>query len=171
MQRIAVDMDGVLADVTEQYFRYHEKDFGKRKSPEEIAGIRELDAFPNVQNYLFTKGFFRTAPRVKDSREILAELNKQYEIFVVSAAMEFPQSLSEKQEWLDEHFPFITWHQIVFCGLKSIIEADVMIDDHFKNLDLFKGTTLLFTQPHNVLANEGRHKRVHSWKEIAAILL
>jgi 5'(3')-deoxyribonucleotidase len=101
----------------------------------------------------------------------LTELNKNYELFIVSAAMEFPQSLPEKLEWLNEHFSFLTWQQIVFCGSKEIVDADIMIDDHFKNLDLFKGTSLLFTQPHNQLKNDSRHKRVDSWKEIASILL
>ncbi len=171
MQRIAVDMDGVIADITEQFFLYDEKDFGKRKLLEEVMGIKELEAFPHSRKYVYRKGFFRTAPVVKDSREIVSELNKLYEVFIVSAATEFPQSLSEKQEWLNEHFPFIQWQQIVFCGLKTIIDADIMIDDHFKNLDHFTGSTLLFSQPHNLHQNEGRHKRVHSWKEIASHLL
>jgi 5'-nucleotidase len=46
-----------------------------------------------------------------------------------------------------------------------------MIDDHFKNLDYFTGETLLFTQPHNQLANPGRHRRVDTWDEIGEILL
>jgi 5'(3')-deoxyribonucleotidase len=108
---------------------------------------------------------------VKDCKEILAELNKNYDLFIVSAAMEFPQSLPEKLEWMKEHFNFITWQQLVFCGSKEIIDADIMIDDHFKNLDLFKGTTILFSQPHNELKNAGRHKRADSWKQIAELLL
>ncbi|HEV8283216.1 MAG TPA: 5'(3')-deoxyribonucleotidase [Chitinophagaceae bacterium] len=171
MERIAIDMDGVLADVVEQFFLYDEKDFGKRKTIEEIIGRPESISFPKCREYVYTKGFFRYAPVMKESREILSELNKRYEIFIVSAAMEFPQSLSEKHEWLNEHFPFITWQQIVFCGSKTIVEADMMIDDHFKNLDHFKGATFLFSQPHNLLQNAGRHKRVHSWNEIADLLL
>jgi len=171
MERLAVDMDGVLADVYEQFFLYDEKDFGKRKPLEDVVGVEERKAFPHINEYVHSKGFFRTAPVVKDSIEVLTELNKKYELFIVSAAMEFPQSLPEKLEWLNEHFSFLTWQQIVFCGSKKIIDADIMIDDHFKNLDHFKGTSLLFTQPHNQLKNDGRHKRVGSWKEIASILL
>ena len=171
MERLAVDMDGVLADVYEQFFRYDEKDFGKRRPIEDVIGIEERKAFSHINEYVHAKGFFRTAPIVKDSVEVLAELNKNYELFIVSAAMEFPQSLPEKLEWLNEHFSFLSWQQIVFCGSKKIVDADIMIDDHFKNLDLFKGTSLLFTQPHNQLKNVGRHKRVDSWKEIASILL
>jgi 5'(3')-deoxyribonucleotidase len=46
-----------------------------------------------------------------------------------------------------------------------------MIDDHFKNLDGFKNTTILFTQSHNISMDAGRHKRVSSWEEIAGLLL
>ena len=171
MERLAVDMDGVLADVYEQFFGYDEKDFGKRRPIEDVIGVEERKAFPHINEYVYAKGFFRTAPVVKDSVEVLTALNKTYELFIVSAAMEFPQSLPEKLEWLNEHFNFLSWQQIVFCGSKKVIDADIMIDDHFKNLDLFKGTSLLFTQPHNQLKNVGRHKRVDSWKEIASILL
>jgi len=171
MERIAVDMDGVIADVIEQMFRYDEKDFGRRKTWEEAIGKMESEVFPNVRKYVFSKGFFRMAPVIEGSREIVYELSKRYEVFIVSAATEFPQSISEKQEWLHEHFPFINWQQMVFCGSKTIIEADIMIDDHFKNLDHFKKNTILFSQPHNLLKDAGRHKRANSWKEIGEMLL
>lgn len=171
MNRLAVDMDGVMADVYEQFFRWDEKDFGKRRPAEEVIGIEERKAFPYINEYVYAKGFFRTAPVVKNCFDILKKLNDQYEVFIVSAAMEFPQSLPEKLEWLHEHFPFLTWQQLVFCGSKKIIDADIMIDDHFKNLDLFTGTTILYTQPHNQLKDTGRHQRADSWLDIASILL
>ncbi len=172
MQRIAIDMDGVLADVYHQFFEMDEKDFGQRRPMEEVAGKPEREGFPNILHYVYTQGFFRTAPVMEGSRQIVEELNKKYDLYIVSAATEFPQSLPEKQAWLNEHFPFITWQQMVFCGSKQIIQADIMVDDHFRNLDHFKGkTSLLYTQPHNVQANQGRHKRVNNWKEIAEILL
>jgi len=172
MQRIAVDMDGVLSDTVEQFTIWEERETGKRKSMEEIIGKPEFRAFPNSRKYVFTPGFFRTAPVIKDSQEILKRLHEKYEVFIVSAATEFPQSLTEKQAWLNEFFPFITWQRMIFCGSKEIVQADIMIDDHFKNLDFFKGQTrLLFTQPHNAHADHGRHKRVNSWPEIAKLLL
>jgi len=171
MERIAIDMDGVLADVAEQFLRYDERDFGKRKTLEEIAGFEERKAFPRCREYVYSNGFFRTVPVMEHSQEILKQLNDEYEVFIVSAATEFPQSLPEKLEWLNEHFPFIQWQQIVFCGIKTIVNADMMIDDHFKNLDHFEGTTFLYSQPHNLHRSDGRHKRVHSWPEIASILL
>jgi 5'-nucleotidase len=171
MKRIAIDMDGVMADVAELFLDYHEKDFGYRKSVEEINGLSEREAFPKAKEYVHSKGFFRNAPVMEGSREVIERLQQQYEIFIVSAATEFPHSLLEKQEWLNEHFPFIRWQQMVFCGLKTIITADIMIDDRFRNLDPFKGDTYLFSQHHNLLKDPGRHQRVHSWAEIGRILL
>lgn len=172
MKRIAVDMDGVLSDTVEQFINWEERETGRRKSMDEIVGKPEIEAFPNSRKYVFTPGFFRTATVVKDSQEILLGLYNKYEVYIVSAATEFPQSLAEKMEWLNEFFPFIPWQRIVLCGSKEIVRADIMIDDHFKNLDHFKGeTSILFTQPHNVFADNGPHKRVRDWLEIANILL
>ncbi|MGZ8557005.1 MAG: 5' nucleotidase, NT5C type [Chitinophagaceae bacterium] len=172
MQRIAVDMDGVLSDTVEQFISWEEKETGIRKTVEDVTGIPEWKAFPNSEKYLHTANFFRTAGVIKDSQEIMAKLNEKYDVYIVSAATEFPISLTEKQSWLNEYFPFITWQQMVFCGSKEIVRADIMIDDHFKNLDFFTGqTSLLYTQPHNALSDNGRHKRVNNWQEIAARLL
>ena len=86
-------------------------------------------------------------------------------------ATEFPVSLTDKQLWLNDHFPFIKWKQVIFCGNKSLIKADIMIDDHFKNLDNFEGETVLFLQPHNLNASYHRHNKVSSWVEIEKLFL
>ena len=171
MKSISVDMDGVLANVYSQFISMHAAEFGKVFTLEEINGVPEAEVFPNERKYVSSPGFFRNAPVMEHGFDVLQKLNDRYKVFIVSAAMEFPTSLVEKQWWLNEHFPFIQWQQMVFCGSKQIIKADIMIDDHFKNLDYFTGETILFTQPHNFLANPGKHKRVDSWKEIEQILL
>jgi 5'-nucleotidase len=172
MKSISVDMDGVLANVYSQFISMHAAEFGKVFTMEETVGRPEAEVFANERKYVTTPGFFRNAPVMDNSQRILEQLNLHYKLFIVSAAMEFPNSLSEKQAWLNEHFPFITWQQMVFCGSKEIIKTDIMIDDHFKNLDYFTGeTSLLFTQPHNQLADTGRHKRIHSWLEIEQLLI
>jgi 5'-nucleotidase len=171
MKSISVDMDGVLANVYSQFISMHAAEFGKIFSLEEVNGRPEASVFPHERKYVNSPGFFRNAPVIQDSQRILEQLNDRYKIFIVSAAMEFPNSLLEKQAWLNEHFPFISWQQMVFCGDKRIIKAAIMIDDHFKNLDHFEGETILFSQPHNILADPGKHKRVNSWKEIESMLL
>lgn len=171
MKRLIVDMDGVLADACAHFAAYDERETGRRKTPAEFTGKPEFTAFPGARQYAGSAGFFRTAPLIADSQKVLEQLNQRYELYIVSSATEFPLSLAEKVAWLAEHFPFISWRRIVLCGSKQIVRGDVMIDDHFGNLDFFEGRTLLFTQPHNLHAPDGRHERVHTWNDVARLLL
>ena len=171
MKRILVDMDGVLADVYHRFFDLHEEETGSGKSFGETIGIKEGEAFPELARWVDTPGFFRNIPVMVGSQRVLLLLNERYDIVVGSMATEFPKSLIDKQLWLQDNYPFISWRQLVFCGNKDIIQADIMIDDHLKNLDNFKGETIIFTQPHNMNLSDTRHKRVDSWQEIEKLLL
>lgn len=162
-------MDGVLVDVYARFFEIHEKKTGIRLTMNDIAGLLEEEAFTGQREWVARPGFFRNLPVMEGSREVLKKINDHFNVLVVSLATEFPNSLTDKQLWLNDNFPFISWKQIVFCGDKNIIKADLMIDDHPKNLDNFKGETLMFTQPHNLLLNTSKHRRVNSWTEIERI--
>jgi 5'(3')-deoxyribonucleotidase len=170
-KRLIVDMDGVLADVYEQFMRFEFEETGRKILRNETMGLPEWEAFPNGKKHVRQKGFFRYAPLVPFAPEILERINKRYDVFIVSSATEFPNSLEEKYYWMEEHFPFIRWNQLVFCGSKSIINGDIMIDDHYKNLDYFQGKTFLFTQPHNHGLPDKNHCRIGSWQELEKVLL
>lgn len=171
MKRLLIDMDGVLADIYSQLLAYDKRATGRRKAAAEIVGKREADVFVHLQAHLVTPGFFRDAPVMAGCEAVLLELNRRYELFIVSAATEFPLSMGEKHAWMQEYFSFITWQQLVFCGSKRVVCGDIMIDDHFKNLDGFAGRAMLFTQPHNQGSDCRGHERVDSWTQIAERLL
>ncbi len=168
-KRVLVDMDGVLADVYQQFIRYEKEETGKEIKLEDAVGNDEVAAFPNGLKHVNMKGFFRTVPVMKDAVEGMKYLNEKYEVFIVSAAMEFPNSLQDKYEWLQEFFPFLTWKQFIFCGSKVPVCADVMIDDHPKNLDYFSGKRIIFSQLHNA-GKDNHYTRMNSWSEIYEIL-
>ncbi len=161
-------MDDVIADATGQFIDYYEKEFGVRVERAILDGKDEGEGFPDnhtiLRQFPFRKGFFRTMRPNENCQEVLRDLNARYELFIVSAAMEFPQSLSEKLEWLNEHLPFLSWHQFVFCGSKRIVHGDYMIDDLPHNLEHFKGERLIYTAPHNTRVNG--FDRVNNWREI-----
>lgn len=168
---IAIDMDGVIADTETHFINWYERDYGISVNPAEIIGLKEEEMFPDktaVRRFAFTPGFFRTVPVMPGAFDALTKLSTLFEIYIVSAAMEFPQSLPEKADWLKEHFPFIDWRHIIFCGDKSIIGTDYMIDDHIKNLDYFKGKPLMFHAFHN--ANYTHHLRLKNWEQALDIL-
>ncbi len=169
-KQVLVDMDGVLADVYSQFIDFEYRKTGVRKNIESLNGILESEAFPLHDEYVNSVGFFRNAPLIADSVEGLKYLNEKYKVLIVSSATEFPRSLLEKHEWLQEFFPFITWQQMIFCGKKDSIKGNIMIDDHPKNLDFFDGRRILFTQPHNALVENELNERVNNWKEIIELL-
>lgn len=173
MQRLIVDMDDVMADATGRFIDYYEQEFGVRVSRDSLNHKTEGLGFPEnhevVRQFPFRKDFFRTMRPNADSQHVVKHLNKKYELFVVSSAMEFPQSLSEKLAWLQEHFDFLNWRQFVFCGSKAVVHGDFMIDDLPHNLERFNGEKFLFTAPHNLQFNH--YQRLNNWKEVGERLL
>lgn len=167
-KRIAIDMDEVIADVLPKFLDIYEEKYGRRPSEEEYWGrkLYEIEGVRALRNVLFEKGFFRDLPIIADSQVVLKELSERFDLYIVTAAMEFRNSFEDKYDWLADHFPFIHWRNIVFCGDKSIIKTDWLIDDHPSNLETFSGTGLLFTASHNV--KEERFHRVNNWQEVRA---
>ncbi|MCU0470346.1 MAG: 5'-3'-deoxyribonucleotidase [Arcicella sp.] len=171
MQRIAIDMDDVMAETAQKIINIVNNANGTNWTKESVGKNHpefNTHYLPH-RDVLFEKGFFRDIPVMADAQEVIKKLHEKYEIFVVSAANEFPLSLSEKLEWLEEHFPFIGWKYTVFCGHKYMVKADYLIDDQPRNLATFEGKGLLFDAPHNQDITD--FQRVHSWKEIEKLLL
>jgi 5'(3')-deoxyribonucleotidase len=171
--RIAVDMDEVLADPLAKFIKLYNRDYGvpldlKIAPGNELSMHVPEHARLKLREYINEKGFFRDLDVIPDAVDVMKELQKKYEVFIVSAAMEFPNSLQDKYEWLADHFPFIGWQHIMFCGYK-IVNTDIMIDDRIKNFVDYQGRKLLFTSPHNMLLRD--YERVDTWKEVAEKLL
>lgn len=171
--RIAIDMDEVLADPIHKFIQLYNKDYGIPMDLKQEPGKEFFHHLPAEINrkwfeYINEKGFFRDLPVIEGAVEAVRKLQENNEIYIVSAAMEFRNSLEDKLDWLAEHFPFIGWRNIMFCGDK-IVNVDVLIDDRAKNFVGFDGRKLLFTSPHNLLIND--YERVNNWEEVLAKLL
>ena len=169
MKRLIIDMDDVITDATGQFIDYYEQEFGVRVERSVLNGKGEGEGFPGnhdiLRQFPYRDNFFRTMRANENAREVLEKLNRKYELFIVSAAMEFPQSLGEKLAWLNEHTPFLNWKQFVFCGSKAIVHGHYMIDDLAYNLEKFNGEKLIFSAPHNLHVNH--FQRLNNWREVA----
>jgi 5'(3')-deoxyribonucleotidase len=166
MKRILIDMDEVIAEVYPKFLDIYEQEFGRRPEQAEFWGkkIYDMPGAERIREYLHHPGFFADLPVIQDSQDVIRELMDNYEVFINSAAMEFRHSLQEKYDWLQMHFPFIPFKNVIFCGDKRALRGDYMIDDHTKNLRSFQGTPLLFTASHNAFETE--FIRVNSWQEV-----
>lgn len=172
--RIAIDMDDVLADTVGTLIDIYCRDFDPGALPQQFRDrsfheLLDKDVYRRLFDYIYKPGFFAGIDVMDGAQEVTRALAEKYDLFITTAAMEFKYSFVDKYEWLDRHFPHIHWRNRVFCGDKSIIRADYMIDDMPRNLHTFTGEGLLFDAPHN--RDEAGYRRVHTWTDVAHALL
>ena len=171
MARIFVDMDEVLADSSAKLADMFEAEFGLdvRQQVWE-QGCKVYDLAPEglrtyVRDYLHRPGFFADLAVFENAQAVLKRLNEVHEVYICSAAVEFPQCLVDKMNWLQTHFPFLSYKQVIFCGgRKKFLLGDYLIDDHLSNISSFEGTGLLFHASHN--KHDTRFVRMQDWKGV-----
>lgn len=168
MARIAVDMDHVLADAHGGQLDWLEATYSIR--PHMEPGQKFRDVITGDQNLALKKmlefgDFFSDLSPLPGAVRTIQKLLEDHEIFIATAAMMYPNSFSPKYEWIKTHLPFFDAFNIVYCGGKSIIAADYLIDDHSFNFDNFAGQGILFSALHN--QNDAWAPRVENWDEIA----
>ncbi len=169
MRRIAVDMDEVLADALGELIRRYNEEFDESLTMDRVWGHWLYQVLPparqdRVMAYLQQEDFFENLSVIPESQRVLERLSREHEIFIATAAMEFPRSFGPKYRWLGRHFPFLSPSRYVFCGDKGILNADYLIDDMPRHLERFSGQGLLFTAAHN--ANVQGHVRMNDWLQI-----
>ena len=171
--RIAVDMDEVIANSFSKQLSCYNQRSGSNLTPEMVAskGLGSLIARERWEQFTgipHEDGFFADLELIPGSHEALLELSRDHDIYIASAAMEVPSSFDAKFKWLQKNFPFIPTSQIVFCGDKNVINADVLVDDRSRHFKQFRGTGILFTAPHN--ARESAPLRADNWDDVLRIL-
>ena len=171
--RIAIDMDEVLADTIDKFIELYKREHDTVIRLDQMDGKEFNELLPEeikatLKQYIHQPGFFRDLKVMPAAQEVVKALCDKYDVYIVSAAMEFPNSLIDKHDWLAEHFPFISWKNIIFCGNK-IVDVQIMIDDRIRNFAGFKGRPILYSSPHNFLITE--YERVNTWAEVGEKLL
>ncbi len=167
-------MDEVIADTLTKHVGLYNAEFGENVTADGLQGkkLREAVARDHVEKleaFLVTEDFFGDLEVMPDSQQVVAELMEHYEVFVTTAAMEVPTSFAAKFRWLEEHFPFIPASNVVFCGDKSIVRADYLIDDNARHFENFAGQGVLYSAPHN--AGVEGYPRVESWRDVRGMFL
>jgi 5'(3')-deoxyribonucleotidase len=167
-------MDEVMADTFQYCLDLYNAEFQRDLTPACFEGKHLFEVIEpahraRVRGYFGEHEFFANISVMEGALEVVQELSERHEVFVVSAAMDVPCSFAAKFEWLDRYFPFIPSSHIVFCGDKSIVLADYLIDDNIGQLHAFRGEGILFHAPHNVLEN--RYRRVKNWEEVRRLFL
>mgnify|MGYP003624273935 FL=1 len=171
---IFVDMDDVIADTYGKHIELYNEEHKTELCLSQITSGEVWQNVPeihqeSIHDHALQPGFFSDLKPIKDSQLVMEALYAKHDVYIATAATQFPNSLKEKSDWLDEYFPFISWQHRIMCGHKFILNGDLLIDDRAFNLKKFQGDTLLFSSPHN--AHENGFTRVSTWLEIAERLL
>lgn len=173
-KRIAIDMDEVMTDSIGRFMELYRQEFQDDLSALRLPGRKLENTVPperlaTVKAYPHRPDFFKDLAIIDGCREVVTQLHDRYDIYITTAATEFEYSFTPKYNWLKKNLPFINWRNIVFCGDKSIIYADYLLDDMERNLKSFAGEGILFTAPHN--ANVQGYTRLNNWQEVADYFL
>ena len=168
-------MDDVIADYVSKAVKTYETEFDTKVDRNALHGKKVWQIIPDehakvVRQFPYRPGFFRDLDIKPGAHDTIKALKEKYEVFIVTAAMEFPTSFVDKYEWIKEHLPFFSWKNLVYCGSKNIIDADYLVDDHVKNLSVFSsGEPIVFTAPHNETLVG--YRRMNNWDDIANYFL
>jgi 5'(3')-deoxyribonucleotidase len=161
-------MDEVMADALAEHVRRCEAQFGLRLTASELRGRHVHEAVgPSLAARVLAltdASFFEDLAVMPGAQDVIAELSEEHEIVIATAAMDVPCSFEPKFRWLARHFPFIPPSHIVFCGDKSVLDVDDLIDDSPRHFARLRGRGILFSAPHN--CHETRYLRVDSWEDV-----
>jgi len=171
---ICIDMDEVMADAVAEHLLRYNQEHQETISKADLHGkwlweVIPVDRHAVLEGYLLSDDFFEVLEVMPEAQRVIERLQQRYEVFIATAAMEVPTSFQAKFRWLEINFPFIPPAHIVFCGDKSILQADYLIDDNPRQLRRFQGEGILYSSPHNAMVTG--FKRVKDWLEIEQLFL
>jgi len=150
--RLFVDMDGTLAN-------FH--------------------AASNYLEKMWEPGYFEQLDPYSRAVETIDLYRATYpdsEIFVISATIDSPTCIAEKEAWLDQHLPHVDADHRIFVPMgedksqyipDGIRRTDVLLDDYNKNLNEWKeagGTSVKFV---NEINDRGLHGEPFKGERIA----
>lgn len=163
---LAIDMDEVLVDTLGKMLASYNQRYKANFTPADLHGLELADIVPEdhrpwVLEMLHQPGFFADIDPMHGALACIDRLCRKHRVYIASAATEFPDSFRDKMNWLDRYVPQIPRHRIIFCGEKSVLDVDYLVDDTPSHFEGMRGTGLLFDAPHNRL--EDRYYRVNGW--------
>lgn len=155
---IGVDCDGVVCNLNSVWLSRYNRDYNDTLTSDDILG---WDMIPYVKpecggkiyEYLSDKTLYDEAPRIEGALEGVKALRELGHRVVFCTSTNLYMS-GRKLRWLsDNGFLTLQFGNIspdyTEMNDKGLLRADVLIDDHIKNLERFQGEKILFAQPHN----------------------
>lgn len=162
MKTFAFDVDEVLAQIMPEWLSRYNRDYQDNLQVDQITDW-DITKFTkpgsHIYRYLDDPDFYDSiAPGPATAKILTAIRGLGHRAILVTSAT--PGSMGQKYKWAMRHGLIQSTKDYVETGDKSLICADVLLDDYPGNLINFKGRGVLFDQPWN--QDEQNYLRVYS---------
>jgi 5'-nucleotidase len=173
LKTLLIDMDSVIVDLMTEWHRRYNEQYEDDLSVERVLSW-ETERFvkpecgEKVYDILDEPGLFRHLPPQPDAVSVLERLSREYDILIVTSSR--THAYTEKEQWVEEHLPFIGRHNLIFAHRKDMIRGDLLFDDAPHNLQAFAATgrvAVAMDYPYNRDVNV---PRVQNWREFEGFL-
>src|SRR5574344_1551205 len=164
--KILIDVDNIIGNLCDAVLSVYNEDSGDNLCSNDITSYYN----DNFKHYFLDKRVWKRMKYVDGCREYIAKLfNDGHDIYFCTKTE--MKNAPKKESYLQRTFPYINIRKkLIVCSDKTMIRADVLIDDC---LDNFGGEdySIVLDYPWNRNTNNGNIMRAYSWKEIYEILL
>ena len=160
-KKIAVDLDGVITQFVPEICIRHNLLTGDKLKPADITDW-DLKKFDVADDTWIIPGFFRGLDPVFDGIEVLWRWYKKIDFCIATDTMGIDFVQQEKQDWINEHVPFIK--KVYFGKDKTIVPADILIEDGPKHLQEWPFITIKVIHPYNLYIQADYE--VENWQQI-----
>lgn|SRR3989338_1555632 len=174
---LLVDQDGVLADYEESFLRiWRARHPDKVWIPIEERVMHNVDEQypielkPLIRKIIDGKGFYRNLKPIDGAVEALKELKGHYDVFIcTSPAKKYPNCVTEKYEWVDEHLGNEWTQRVILTRDKTLITGKYLIDDkpEIKGMAVPSWEQIFYDWPYNRKLDKKRIRwNDESWRDV-----
>jgi 5'-nucleotidase len=177
MPVIAVDVDGVCADLHVEWLKRYNRDYDDCLTIEGVKGWG-MEAYVKpecgkaIYKYLSDPDLYANVPVIEGSQDGVAALReKGYRVVFLTSCTK--GMTDQKWDWLEQH-GFLQSRgnaDLIVAHDKSLIRANLLIDDYDGNFKGWQGSGILLSAPYNAHFDPPYHiVRVDNWSAITKLV-
>ena len=171
---IGFDFDDVISNTLDVWVEQLNRTHNLQVKLDDINSWKLSDFFPTLSKAelyepLNTPSFWDTVSIRPGAKELIQKLIADgHQIYIITSS--YYETLPHKlNRCLFANFPYLTKENIIITYNKSLIKADILIDDGEHNLRDFAGIKVIFDMPHNQDCKIADF-RVTTWDDINVLL-
>lgn len=170
---IFIDIDDTICDTRGAFIKLYEKVTGEKVAKTNVRHYEDMCPLWSQDKEISSmfkngKDVYSTALPIVGAKEGIQKLtDKGFEIMLVT--LNFPESVYEKQKWVDKHFPELSHKMIVLTSVgtnKDIFKGFAIIDDDMKNIKSNPSEYPILLDIYKIYDDVKYAHKYSSWKEI-----